>query len=193
MGNGVADLVVGADGQDVDIDGDGTEESDVGKAWVFDGADGTMAFALTNPNPQANQTFGERIGRAGDVNGDGVPDILVGAPDTNIDINGDGTPESNVGQAYVLSGADGTEIFTINTPDPQADAKFGLAIQGPGDLGSMAAAGDPSTTQDGTIDLFVNAALFDLPGLSTSNEGRSYVFSGQDVNGDGVLDMAVSF
>jgi hypothetical protein len=189
VGNGVPDLVVGADEQDVDIDGDGTEESDVGKAWVFDGADGTMSFALTNPNPQAGGTFGERIGSAGDVNGDGVPDIIVGAPGASIDIDGDGTNENNVGQAYVLSGADGSPIYTINSPDPQAGAKFGLAVQGPGDLGSMAAAGDPSTTQDGVVDLLVNAALFDLPGRTNSaSEGRSYVFSGQDVNGDGVLD-----
>jgi hypothetical protein len=181
VGNGVPDLVVGADGQNVDINGDGTPEDNVGKAWVFDGADGTMAFELTNPNPQAEQTFGERIGSAGDVNGDGVPDIVVGAPETDVGGN------INQGQVYVLSGADGSAIYTVNTPDPQADAKFGLAVQGPGDLGSMAAAGDPSTTQDGSVDLFVNAALFDLPD-GTSGAGRSYLFSGQDVNGDGVLD-----
>ncbi len=189
VGNGVKDLVVGADGQDVDLNGDGAPENDVGKAWVFDGADGSKSFALTNPNPQPGGTFGERIGSAGDINGDGVPDIIVGAPGINLDIDGDGSPEPDVGQAYVLSGADGSAIYTINSPDPQANAKFGLAVQGPGDLGSMAAAGDPSTTQDGTVDLFVNAALFDLPGRSNSaSEGRSYVFSGQDVNGDGMLD-----
>lgn len=66
---------------------------------------------------------------------------------------------------------------------------FGLAVQGPGDLGSMAAVGTPSTTQDGAVDLFVNAALFDLPGLPNAAEGRSYAFSGRDVNGDGYPDL----
>jgi len=149
-GDGVPDIAIGTDPQD------GTR----GKAWVFSGATGAVLYQLLSPAPQDGDRFGSRIGRAGDVNHDGVPDVIVGASNENVG------PNSHQGQAYIFSGKDGTPLQTLNTPDPVANANFGLAVQSPGDVNG-----------DGVPDQVVDAANFpgDLP-----SQGRMYVFNGAD-------------
>jgi len=146
--DGKPDIAIGTDPQD------GTP----GKAWVFSGATGALLYQLVSPAPQNGDRFGSRIGRAGDVNGDGVPDIIVGASNENVG------PNAKQGQAYIFSGTDGTYIRTLDTPDPVANANFGLAVQSPGDVNG-----------DGVPDQLVDAANF--PG-GLPSQGRMYVFDG---------------
>ncbi len=149
-GDGTPDIAIGTDPQD------GTR----GKAWVFSGATGAVLYQLVSPAPQDGDRFGSRIGRAGDVNGDGVPDIIVGASSESVE------GKAKQGQAYIFSGKDGTLIRPLDIPssDAVAGSNFGLAVQGPGDVNG-----------DGIPDQVVDASNF-AGGLP--NQGRMYVFDG---------------
>jgi hypothetical protein len=189
-GDGKADIAVGAYGENV-----GGNE-DQGRAYVFSGADGSLLFTLDTPNPQEDAYFGFSVA-VGEVNGDGKADIAVGA--TMEDVGGN----QDQGRAYVFSGADGSLLFTLDTPNPQPVAWFGYAV----------ALGD--VNGDGKADIVVGAHREDIGG--NTDQGRAYVFSGADgsllftldipnpqafawfgisvavgeVNGDGKADVAV--
>ena len=197
-GDGRPDVAVGAFGQDVG------ENKNQGQAFVFSGADGTPLLTLDNPAPQGTAWFGAALAGVGDVNGDGRPDIGVGAQSQDVGDNVD------QGQAFVFSGADGTRLLTLDDPDPQPDdpsggpAQFGMYLAGVGDLDG-----------DGRPDIGVGAYGKDVNG--NVDQGQAVVFSGVDgtplltlddptpgasnyfglfvvgmgdVNGDGYLDIA---
>jgi FG-GAP repeat len=151
-GDGKEDVAVGAGSEDV---GDNIGQ---GRAYVFSGADGTLLFTLDSPNPQAGAWFGDAVA-AGDVNGDGKDDIVVGAPEEEVD----GTHDQ--GRVYIFSGADGSLLFTLNTPNPQA-----------GVFGDPVTVGD--VNGDGKGDITVGASYESIGGNTW--QGRSYVFSGAD-------------
>src|SRR3989304_2451371 len=78
-------------------------------------ASGSVVFS--HPNPQAGAEFGSSMAFVGDVNGDGVPDLLVVAPKQDVGAN------LEQGQAYLISGAPGALILTLDNPFPQTEAK----------------------------------------------------------------------
>ena len=107
--------------------------------------------------------FGRAVAGAGDVDKDGYPDLIVGAPGAS---PGWPFPLTGAGQATVLSGRDGKVIHT-----------FAGLFSGD-DLGtSVAGAGD--VNRDGYADLIVGA-----PGASPSwrhsGVGQAFVYSGMD-------------
>ena len=113
-GDGYDDLIIAA--REGDPDGD----SNAGETYlVYGGAsapgtegvldlsalDGTNGFILTGID--AGDQSGFSVSSAGDVNGDGYDDLIIGAH--NADPNGDG----NAGETYVIyGGATGTESLT---------------------------------------------------------------------------------
>lgn len=141
--------------------------------------------------------FGRTVADAGDIDGDGVPDLLVGAPFDN-------QGGVNSGAVWVHSGRTGSVLWARNG-DFSGD-NFGWALDGLGDING-----------DGRGDYIVGAPGWDNAGTWQSNSGAVYVISGAtggtiaflptnqlnanagyavcglgDVTGDGVGDFAYS-
>lgn len=137
-GDGISDLLIG---------GDQYVTYGATSARVISGADGSELFSWTG------LTNAEAVAGAGDVNADGIPDVIVGSIWAN----------SGGGQAKVFSGADGTLLHTFNGTG--ADY-LGNAVSGAGDVNA-----------DGHADLLVGAwGESSFLGYS----GTAYVYSGLD-------------
>ncbi len=136
-GDGFADVIVGAPGWD---GGDSHE----GAAFVFLGsADGIVGSDPTTANAhmESNQ-FGAQFGTisaAGDVNGDGFDDIIVGAHFYSSLHLDDNTLEVN-GAAFVFHGSEqgitGTDPTTADAVilGNQLSSDLGLYVSGAGDI-----------------------------------------------------------
>src|SRR5262249_61898441 len=98
-----------------------------GEAFVFSGADGSLLLTLTDPNEDEGNRFGYAVAGLGDVNGDGVPDMLIGTPKLNAS---EDLPD--VGAAYIFSGANGSLIRQLNSPAQVLNARFGSAVANAG-------------------------------------------------------------
>lgn len=151
--DGIDDLVVGAFKYD-----DGVVDN--GAAFVYTGP-GFTNSTLLSVN-QAGAAFGAGVGGAGDLNNDGFDDVVIGAP--NYDLNA-GNP--NTGAAYIYFG--GAGAF-----DPVADA----TIIGPTQNDNMGAAvaGVGDVNIDGIDDLAIGVPRFNPGGFTDS--GRVFVYFG---------------
>ncbi|MBI5362767.1 MAG: VCBS repeat-containing protein [Planctomycetes bacterium] len=133
-----------------------------GRAQLFLGnASTTLGAAVwTFVGPDAGARFGSSVGSAGDVNGDGYLDVVVGAPGTHNGL-------SERGAAFVFHGS---ATGLANTPN--------VVLEGPAALNvhfgaSVATAGD--VDRDGYSDVVVGAPDYSGPEAS---EGRVYLFLG---------------
>lgn len=184
---------------DVDLDGiddlavgDTAEAgpSGAGSVRVFSGADGSLLYALFGSSTPS--FFGQTIAGAGDVDGDGAADLIVGAvTDTSL---------GGLGTARLYSGATGTELHAF-TGEPGTG--YGYAVVGLGDV-------------DGDLVPDVGASWLAHSSVNGVNAGRVTVFSGatfapiyhvlgphagatigsslariDDVDGDGVDDLLI--
>lgn len=160
-----------------DLDGDGHAELILGDssrsvARVYSGAGGGELFKFSGD--QAQDGFGAAVASAGEVNGDGVQDIVVGTLRT-----------TGPGQEYarVFSGADGSVLHTLRCDRsrwPQYKL-FGQSVAGIGDLDADGfddiAVGASS---DGVAFLNPGFPPFVPPFWSDDRSGSVRVFSGAD-------------
>lgn len=123
--DGVDDVAVGAPLADWVVPLIGTQFSDVGSVRVFSGADGALLHGWVGSLGHVD-LFGHAVCGAGDVDGDGHHDVLVGAP------RADGALLPECGRALLFSGADGSLLRTWD--GAQTGERFGHAVAGGGDL-----------------------------------------------------------
>lgn len=178
--DGHADFAVGSPGFDVGK----------GRVQVFSGADRTLMY-------QKAGTTGAALGRAvagiGDVDKDGLPDLMVGAP---LDHNGG----IEAGRAIVLCGANGVVLYRI-TGDTFGD-RLGSAVAGAGDIDHDGYADfmvgvpfdDVTATNSGSVLVFSGAdakLLAKVTGDQAGDEFGSAISPARDFNSDGHLDFII--
>ncbi|KPK46784.1 MAG: hypothetical protein AMJ77_05170 [Dehalococcoidia bacterium SM23_28_2] len=185
-GDGKADIVVGARFEDVD------GNADQGRVYVFAGPYGTPLFALDSPNPQVGAEFGHEVA-VGDVDSDGRGDIAVASSE-------DVGANEHQGRVYVFSGADGSLLFTFDSPNPQPYANFGTEVavgdvdgDGRGDI--VVASSEDVGANEHQVHLFSGADGSLLFTLDKPEPERMGGFGNSlavaDVNGDGKADIVV--
>jgi hypothetical protein len=193
-GDGYSDFVVGAELNDAN-------GSASGRAYLYMNVmTGTDTEDLTIDGEDTLDYFGYSVSSAGDVNGDGFDDVIVGARVN--DQNG-----SSAGKAYIYFGGLNIDyVADVSMTGVAAGDQFGYSVAGAGDVNG-----------DGYDDVIVGAPFNDAV---NNGAGRAYVFYGGavmnnsadvilsgiamddnfgvnvaragDVNGDGYSDVLVS-
>ena len=186
-GDGYSDVIVGAY----------KYNSEAGKAYLYLGSASGLSTALSwsQPGADVSYRFGMCVSTAGDVNGDGYSDVVIGANYYN----------GRMGKAYVFNGsASGLSVSSSWTANGElAGAGFGFNVASAGDVNG-----------DGYSDIAIGSPQYN------SNQGKAYVFLGSasgasgtaswtgvgagatdrygyglapagDVNGDGYPDLLV--
>jgi len=108
---------------------------------------------------QANARFGASVGAAGDVNGDNVGDIIIGAPNFSNDETGEGAVFAFYGSAASLS-----DIADWALESDQTGAAFGASVDTAGDVDG-----------DGYADVIVGAPHYSD---EKPDEGVAFIFHG---------------
>ena len=162
--------------------------SGAGVGHIYSGRDGRVLQSFHSTN--ADESFGNHISGAGDVNGDGYADVIVGSPGKE--------GESKVpGHAYVYSGQDGTLLLTLSG-DRAGDA-FGSTVAGYSDAKQhWLVVGTPGggPAHHGRVFVYDGASAqpkFIIEADATGNMlGYMFVSVPGDVDGDGVSDIYAS-
>ena len=166
-GDGYSDVIIGADGYTNDKANEGGVFVWLGSVdGVNHDTDGTPANAAwTAEGDKAAAYLGTSVGTAGDVNGDGYSEVVVGAPYYDNGQTNEGLATVYHGSAAGLATMAG---WTIESD--QEDAYFGWSVGTAGDVNG-----------DGYADVIVGARCYDN---GKENEGRASVYYGN--GGDGL-------
>ncbi|SDE44097.1 Por secretion system C-terminal sorting domain-containing protein [Dyadobacter soli] len=192
-GDGFGDLIVGAPTAN-------TIATQGGSAWIYYGSlTGVENSNTYFKNDNAYVHFGTSVAAAGDVNGDGFNDAVIGLPGHGL---------SKQGSVAVYLGASGgfTEANKRFYPGNWANAAFGISVASAGDVNgdgySDIIAGEnklshqaaqrggftviPGVRHGGTV-----PANWEEMGSATLDQMGTSVSGGGDVNGDGFSDIIV--
>ena len=140
-----------------------------GPTFNLSDLNGSNGFAINGI--AANDRSGLSVSSAGDVNGDGIDDLIIGAP--GADLNG----INAAGQSYVVFGSNSGFAASFNLSE--LNGSNGFAINGIAAVdrsgGSVSNAGD--VNGDGIDDLIIGATGASPNGISYA--GQSYVVFGK--------------
>jgi len=156
-GDGYDDVVVGAPGYD-------GASNQAGRAFVYLGSPSGLSTTPTwmAEGTQLNEDFGEAVSCAGDVNGDGYDDVIVGAPGYT---NGLGQEFEGRASLYLGSVAGPSSSPAWTAESNQRASGYGGAVGGAGDVNG-----------DGYDDVIVGADHYEQGVLH--EEGKVFVYIG---------------
>jgi hypothetical protein len=148
--------------------------------------DGRIGFRAEGVNP--DDLCGATVAAAGDVNGDGVDDVIVGAPGTRRSPGG----SDAAGAAYVVFGrpASGGDPFPASVRLADLDGREGFRILGAngGDRFGVSVAPAGDVNGDGVDDLVIGAHQYAYPGPGT---GAAYVVYGRSTPAGAVFPATI--
>lgn len=186
-GDGYYDVIAGAEGYG----------SNRGRAYIFRGGasmDNTADITFTGEN--LNDHFGSSVSSAGDINGDGFSDILIGAVDFN----------ASEGKAYVYTGGIAMDnVLDRYLSGAGLNSDFASSVSSAGDINNDGYSdfiigedtNDEAATNAGKAYVYINSMtgieatdmVFD-GNAATDNFGNSVSPAG-DLNNDGYDDFIV--
>ena len=187
---------IGDEGKDITVvvtysDGKGSAESITSNANVVKVSGSLKLSSLNSTNgfklngEAENDESGRSVSAAGDVNGDGYDDFIIGA------YRADPNAQNNSGSSYVVYGkATGTSTTVDLSTISGGDGSLGFRVDGEnsGDESgvSVSAAGD--VNGDGYDDFIIGAYYADPNGII--NSGSSYVVYGRASAAGGIINLS---
>lgn len=198
-GDGFADVVIGGNDSSILL-------AETRSVFIYHGAASELpidpSVSLSNPDDTQGGNFGVGLAAAGDVNGDGFGDLLVGA------YTQDGS-EPDVGAVFVYHGsADGISPRpNASLVNPSVGSRFGGVLAGAGDLdgdgfadiivgsafGRASGIREHAFVYRGSSDgiaLLPDQTIFS-PGEGELDRFGSALAGAFDANGDGFADLAI--
>jgi hypothetical protein len=187
-GDGIADLIIGAyfaapDGK-----------TDAGRSYVIFGKTGSWASPLNLTALNGTMGFkidgevaydasGRFVSSAGDVNGDGITDLLIGA------FQASPSGKSSAGRSYVIFGKNSLWSGQLNLTTLTGPSGFKIDGQEAGELSGWSVKNTGDVNGDGIADLIIGA--FDASPNGKSLAGRSYIVFGKNNPWTSPIDLTL--
>jgi len=156
-GDGFDDVIVGAPNFESD-----SAEANEGKVYLYLGSSDVMSTTAhwTYECDLVGATCGNSLGDAGDIDGDGFDDVIVGAPHFDVSINEEGAAFVFQGSPSGLNAAPDGIIL-----GDQEDGELGSSVAGAGDVDG-----------DGFDDIIIGAKNY--PHEGELNMGAAFLYKG---------------
>lgn len=190
-GDGLADIICGSSVADNTANGG----SEAGQIYILYGRRAPVVFPpVLQLQPQQQVTAadvtvhgayaGDHLGKGGaiatgDVDGDGITDLVIGAPDAAGQTSG-GRP--GAGRVYIVGGRHGFPKSIKLREEGNANEGPTSVLRGASDSDALSARGSlalADLTGDGDLDLLVGASAADGPGEARVGCGEVYVIPGK--------------
>ncbi|HLK27774.1 MAG TPA: FG-GAP-like repeat-containing protein [Puia sp.] len=189
-GDNYSDVIIGAFGT----------SGNAGAAYIYEGTSSgisnsaTPALTLNGANP--GDSYGFSVASAGDVNGDGISDVLVGAPNSS----------TATGIVYVYNGNTDVSISTANVSIVGSNAgdRYGLSVSSAGDvngdgyndvvvgaIGVNGITGAAYVYYGSSTGLSVGSPTIITIPFTGNSENFGWSVTASDINGDGYDDIIV--